>query len=378
MKRLSKVLLGGLFCATSFAFALNVKAKAVVEYPEYKVGDQVIYDSVSQKKCSNLYKNCKVYKVAEDSSKNDLNIKVENINDQNDRLTLTKFYFIDGYVASATKSTDLNACFGKVIGKEDCGDSDPAEMDGVTKVRYFLGSEIKSLLNVAKQYDNFQLWNNAGVDLSNDSVVIPKGVNLTAAYIDAKSLINNGNIYTGYVWVNNVSGSGIINLDYDVYVGVMGDDTLDEAMRLETNNISGVKIELESKIVKEGTIFGLVGKTTEITEKKAQEVIDMYNKVLGQSSNGYEIQLKSKTSQSSNTDEYYYGVLARKSESSEELNNGDSNNNSFSSESENKDTKAAKNGIKNPSTGDATNATAMIIMISGVLAAITFKKVKQR
>lgn len=377
MRKFNKILLGGLICATSFAFASNVRAKAVVEYPEYKVGDKVIYDSVSQESCNGFYKNCKAYKVVEDSSKNDLNIKVENINDQNDKLTLTKLYFVNGYVVSATKETELNGCFGKVIGKEDCGDGDPADMEEVTKVRYFLSSEIKALLDGAKQYDNFQLFNNAGVDLENDSIVIPKGVNVTASYIYAKKLINNGSIYTGYVWVDNVSGSGIINLDYDVYVGFMGDNILDEAIRLETNDISGIKIELESKIVKEGTIFGLIGNTTMVTYENAQEVINMYNKVLGQSFNGYQIKLKSKTNQSNPSEKYYYGVLAKKevqttTENDNKSNGSDIKNNDV------KDINNKKQEVKNPSTSDDTNITAIILMISGAIAAITFKKVKQR
>ena len=377
MRKFNKILLGGLICATSFAFASNVKAKAVVEYPEYKVGDKVIYDSVSQESCNDFYKNCKAYKVVEDSSKNDLNIKVENINDQNDKLTLTKLYFVNGYVVSATKETELNGCFGKVIGKEDCGDGDPTDMEEVTKVRYFLSSEIKALLDGAKQYDNFQLFNNAGVDLENDSIVIPKGVNVTASYIYAKKLINNGSIYTGYVWVKNVSGSGIINLDYDVYVGDSGDDILDEADRLATDDISGVKIELESKIVKEGTIFGLIGNTTMVTYENAQEVINMYNKVLGQSFNGYQIKLKSKTHQSDPSEKYYYGVLAKKevqttTKSDNKSNGSDTKNNDA------KDFNNKKQEVKNPSTSDDTNITAIILMISGAIAAITLKKVKQR
>ena len=135
MRKFNKILLGGLICATSFAFASNVRAKAVVEYPEYKVGDKVIYDSVSQESCNGFYKNCKAYKVVEDSSKNDLNIKVENINDQNDKLILTKLYFVNGYVVSATEETGLNGCFGHARGDEDCGDGDPADMEEVTKVR---------------------------------------------------------------------------------------------------------------------------------------------------------------------------------------------------------------------------------------------------
>ena len=377
MRKFNKILLGGLICATSFAFASNVRAKAVVEYPEYKVGDKVIYDSVSQESCNGFYKNCKTYKVVEDSSKNDLNIKVENINDQNDKLTLTKLYFINGYVVSATKETELNGCFGKVIGKEDCGDGDPADMEEVTKVRYFLSSEIKALLDGAKQYDNFQLFNSAGVDLENDSIVIPKGVNVTASYIRAKKLINNGSIYTGYVWVKNVSGSGIINLDYDVYVGGPGDDILDEAIRLETNDISGIKIELESKIVKEGTIFGLIGNTTMVTYENAQEVINMYNKVLGQSFNGYQIKLKSKANQSNPSEEYYYGVLAKKEVQTTTENDNKSNGSDIKNNDE-KDINNKKQEVKNPSTSDDTNITAIILMISGAISAITFKKVKQR
>lgn len=378
MGKLNKILLGGLICATSFAFITKVSATAAVEYPTYHTDDIVMYDSTNGKNCDSLYGNCKTYRVIKDSSKDINDIEVENINDSNDKLTISKVVFSAGYVASATKKTDLNFCFGKVLGKEDCGDADPAEISGVTKVKYFLESDIKSVLNSAKQYDNFQFLNNIGVDLSNDDITIPKDVNLTASYIGAKKLINNGSIYTGYVWVDNVSGSGIINLDYDVYVGAMGDNTLDEAMRLETNNISGVKIELESKIVKEGTIFGLVGNTTMVTYENAQKLINMYNKVLGQSFNGYQIKLKSKTNQSNPSEEYYYGVLAKKSDVKTTTKSDNKSNGSDIKNNDAKDINNTKKEIKNPSTSDATNITAIMLMISGAIAAITFKKVKQR
>ena len=43
-----------------------------------------------------------------------------------------------------------------------------------------------------------------------------------------------------------------------------------------------------------------------------------------------------------------------------------------------KDINNTKKEIKNPSTSDVTNITAIMLMISGAIAVITFKKVKQR
>ena len=120
--------------------------------------------------------------------------------------------------------------------------------------------------------------------------------------------------------------------------------------------------------MKDGIPFGFVGTTIEYKKEEAQNKIDMYNDVLGSSMNGYELKLaKYKVD---GDDEYYYGVLAKKSDN--ESNGSDTKNNDA------KDFNNTKKEIKNPSTSDATNITAIMLMISGAIAAITFKKVKQR
>lgn len=122
--------------------------------------------------------------------------------------------------------------------------------------------------------------------------------------------------------------------------------------------------------------FGVVGTTTGYSKEEAQNKLDMYNDVLGSSMNGYELKLsKYKVD---GDDEYYYGVLAKKSDVKTTTKSDNKSNGSDTKNNDAKDINNTKKEIKNPSTSDATNITAIMLMISGAIAAITFKKVKQR
>ena len=68
MGKFNKILLGGLICATSFAFITKVSATAAVEYPTYHTDDIVMYDSTNGKNCDSLYGNCMTYRVIKDLS----------------------------------------------------------------------------------------------------------------------------------------------------------------------------------------------------------------------------------------------------------------------------------------------------------------------
>ena len=128
--------------------------------------------------------------------------------------------------------------------------------------------------------------------------------------------------------------------------------------------------------MKDGIPFGFVGTTAEYTKEEAQNKLDMYNDVLGSSMNGYELKLaKYKVD---GDDEYYYGVLAKKSDVKTTTKSDNKSNGSDTKNNDAKDINNTKKEIKNPSTSDATNITAIMLMISGAIAAITFKKVKQR
>ena len=147
-------------------------------------------------------------------------------------------------------------------------------------------------------------------------------------------------------------------------------------MKFDVDNVSGVKVNVLNSSIKEGMSFGLVGTTTGYTKEEAQNKIGMYNKVLGSSMNGYELKLaKYKVD---GDDEYYYGVLAKKSDVKTTTKSDNKSNGSDIKNNDAKDINNTKKEIKNPSTSDATNITAIMLMISGAIAAITFKKVKQR
>ena len=74
-----------------------------------------------------------------------------------------------------------------------------------------------------------------------------------------------------------ISGNGVINISY----------ANDDAGTF-VYNVSGVKFNIIDTEIKEGLKFGYIQADT---KEKAQEDIDMYNKVLGDTLNGYEVKL---------------------------------------------------------------------------------------
>lgn len=360
MKKMSKILLGGLLCATGFLFSGKVSAKAPTEYPVF-TGKNVLYNKTTQKRCWFEGKedgNCKKYTVLSDLG---ISSDTFTVKDGDESITLNKIMYTDGSVISATRAIDFNEVTCDSDG--NCGSTDPAFIDGVTKIKNFTEDELKNIIENAQKYDN--IYTSHEVDLEGYNLVIPKDVTFNTPYLNADSLNNNGVVDTAYLETKSITGNGIINLDHDVFVGMsFYDDTLDKASRIIASPISGNKLNFKAKHISDGAPFCLIGKTTDFTKDEAQEFINMYNKALGASFEGYEVKLNSRLSGDEPDDsEYYYGVLAKKEVKIEDKNNS------------NVDT---KNDVKNPSTGDPTIITLITLIVSGALFTITYKKIKQK
>lgn len=378
MGKLNKILLGGLICATSFAFTSNVKADGGIidqlrnsgkaEYQVYENGSTIYYNKTNHYVCDSSYgQGCSSYTVSEDDGKKDDVIKLTS---SSDSLYVNKADIADGYVISANKNIEI------YFSEEKKSDELSGTASDITKIKYFREfDDIANLIKNAKKYDNFNLnkINTEYMDIN-----LPEGVTLTSRYFNARNVINNGKIKTGNLEAKKITGNGNIDLYYNVSIGYWaGSDTpVNNAMKFDVDNVSGVKVNVLNSSIKEGMSFGLVGTTTGYTKEEAQNKIGMYNKVLGSSMNGYELKLaKYKVD---GDDEYYYGVLAKKSDVKTTTKSDNKSNGSDIKNNDAKDINNTKKEIKNPSTSDATNITAIMLMISGAIAAITLKKVKQR
>ena len=378
MGKLNKILLGGLICATSFAFTSNVKADGGIidqlrnsgkaEYQVYENGSTIYYNKTNHYVCDSSYgQGCSSYTVSEDDGKKDDVIKLTSSSDSR---YVNKANIADGYVISANKNIEI------YFSEEKKSDELSGTASDITKIKYFREfDDIANLIKNAKKYDNFNLdkINTEYMDIN-----LPDGVTLTSRYFYARNVINNGKIKTGNLDSKKITGNGNIDLYYNVSIGDWaGSDTpVNNAMKFDVDNVSGVKVNVLNSSIKEGMSFGLVGTTTGYTKEEAQNKIGMYNKVLGSSMNGYELKLaKYKVD---GDDEYYYGVLAKKSDVKTTTKSDNKSNGSDIKNNDAKDINNTKKEIKNPSTSDVTNITAIMLMISGAIAVITFKKVKQR
>ncbi len=378
MGKLNKILLGGLICATSFAFTSNVKADGGIidqlrnsgkaEYQVYENGSTIYYNKTNHYVCDSSYgQGCSSYTVSEDDGKKDDVIKLTS---SSDSLYVNKANIADGYVISANKNIEI------YFSEEKKSDELSGTASDITKIKYFREfDDIANLIKNAKKYDNFNLnkINTEYMDIN-----LPEGVTLTSRYFGARNVINNGKIKTGNLDSKKITGNGNIDLYYNVSIGDWaGNDTpVYDAERFDIENTSGVKVNVLNSSIKEEMSFGLVGTTTGYTKEEAQNKIGMYNKVLGSSMNGYELKLaKYKVY---GDDEYYYGVLAKKSDVKTTTKSDNKSNGSDIKNNDAKDINNTKKEIKNPSTSDVTNITAIMLMISGAIAVITFKKVKQR
>lgn len=372
MKKLNKFLLGGLVCAMSFTFMNSVKADGPLspllsnpnnEYQVYENGSNIMYDANNISICNSPYHGCESYTVSEDDGVKDSFVKLTNSNRE---IQVNKADLASGYVVSATKNIEIY--FSGEGTESEILESD---FDKVTKMTFFKSSDdMINIIKNASKYDNVYLKRYDYYQFANRKMIIPKDVTVTVDMLDANEISNEGILKVGYLGANKVYGNGIINVNYKAFVGdgPINNTPVANALRFDVKNISGVKVDISNFDVEEGTSFGIVGLSEDYTKEEAQKVIDMYNTVLGTSMKNYHLELAKYNVEGD--EEYYYGTLVKgivkQDIKTEDTSKQDTKTNTKNDE------------VKNPSTGDATDLTAIIIMVSGVLAAITFKKVKQR
>ncbi len=335
MNKVSKILLGGVVGLSSIMFMTNVKAdggiidqlteKGKVEYQVYDNGSSIMYDRTNNYECTGLANpTCKSYTISEDDGVLDSTIKLTSGSEE---FEIGKDALAAGYIVSANKNVEI------YFDEENKSDEISGTVNDITKLKYFKRfDDVASLIKNAKQFDNIYLGSG---DFSYTDFVIPKDVTVTGLS-GARNIINNGKIKTSMIGANKISGTGSIDLLYNIYIGSWpGENTpVHDATRFSVTNISGVKVNVLNTTIKEGMSFGEVGTTTGYTKEEAQKVIDMYNNVLGTSMNGYKLKLAKYKVE--DVDEYYYGELQKV----EEIKN--TSNTSV----------ATKTQVKNPKTGD--------------------------
>lgn len=356
MKKLRNLFLIAVVCLTGVLFTDKVSA-LVIEYPVYS--GKMIYNSKYHHVCDSVYDECKEYNISEDDDINNPAIKLTNVDDASDVVTVYKSGISAGYVTSSAKNIDID------LPTYGAGDFDETQIEGVTKIVYLKDEdEIISAIKNAKKYDNIY----AGyVYLSTDELVIPENVTLTLESLgNIKSLVNNGIIKTRSLYgIDKISGTGVINIPYTMSPE-FGDGGFTKKELIETRissvkDISGVKINIIDTKVKEGLSFSLIGATDEVSKEDAQKIIDMYNKVLGDTLNGFEVKLSTVKDEFAGNEEkdYYYGSLVKKVTQTATT------------------TTVKKEEVKNPKTGDTILYIVGAIILSASALVVSYKKIRQ-
>lgn len=357
MKKLRNLFLIAVVCLTGVLFTDKVSA-LVIEYPVYS--GKMIYNSEYHRVCDSVCDGCKEYNISEDDDINNPAIKLTNVDDESNVVTVYKSGISAGYVTSSAKNIDID------LPTYGAGDFDETQIEGVTKIVYLKDEdEIISAIKNAKKYDNIY----AGyVYLSTDELVIPENVTLTLESLgDIKSLVNNGIIKTrGLYGIDKISGTGVINMPYTMSTelgdGGFTKKELMEAERISSvKDISGVKINIIDTKEKEGLSFSLIGATDEVSKEDAQKIIDMYNKVLGDTLNGFEVKLSTMKDEFAGNEEkdYYYGSLVKKVTQTATT------------------TTVKKEEVKNPKTGDTILYIVGAIILSASALVVSYKKIRQ-
>lgn len=354
MKKIKNLFLIAVVCLTGVLFTDKVFAAPVIEYPVYS--GKIIYAKNRNRICADVYGDCKEYTVSEDDGINDDRIKLTDAD--GDTFEVKKVDLAYSYVISSTKNIDLDL---PTVGE----DFDNTGKEGITKIVYLKDEdEIISAIKNAKKYDNIY----ADSYLGTDELVIPENVTLTSESLgNIKSLVNNGIIKTrGLYGIDKISGTGVINMPYtmstEVGDGGFTKKELMEAERISSvKDISGVKINIIDTKVKEGLSFSLIGATDEVSKEDAQKIIDMYNKVLGDTLNGFEVKLSTMKDKLADNEEkdYYYGSLVKKVTQTTTT------------------TTVKKEEVKNPKTGDAVLYIVGAIILSASALVVSYKKIRQ-
>lgn len=355
MKKIKNLFLIAVVCLTGVLFTDKVFAAVVVEYPVYS--GKIIYAKNRNRICADVYGDCKEYSVSEDDGINDDRIKLTDTD--GDTFEVTKVDLAYSYVVSSTKNIDLDL---PTVGE----DFDNTGKEGITKIVYLKDKdEVINAIKNAKKYDNIYV---DYISLSTDELVIPENVTLTLESLgDIKSLVNNGIIKTrGLYGIDKISGTGVINMPYTMSTewgdGGFTKKELMEAERISSvKDISGVKINIIDTKVKEGLSFSLIGATDEVSKEDAQKIIDMYNKVLGDTLNGFEVKLSTMKDEFAGNEEkdYYYGSLVKKVTQTATT------------------TTVKKEEVKNPKTGDTILYIVGAIILSASALVVSYKKIRQ-
>ena len=355
MKKIKNLFLIAVVCLTGVLFTDKVFAAVVVEYPVYS--GKIIYAKNRNRICADVYGDCKEYTVSEDDGINDDRIKLTDAD--GDTFEVGKVDLAYSYVISSTKNIDLDL---PTVGE----DFDNTGKEGITKIVYLKDKdEVINAIKNAKKYDNIYV---DYISLSTDELVIPENVTLTSVSLgNIKSLVNNGIIKTrGLYGIDKISGTGVINMPYtmstEVGDGGFTKKELMEAERISSvKDISGVKINIIDTKVKEGLSFSLIGATDEVSKEDAQKIIDMYNKVLGDTLNGFEVKLSTMKDEFAGNEEkdYYYGSLVKKVTQTATT------------------TTVKKEEVKNPKTGDAVLYIVGAFILSASALVVSYKKIRQ-
>lgn len=355
MKKIKNLFLIAVVCLTGVLFTDKVFAAVVVEYPVYS--GKIIYAKNRNRICTNVYGDCKEYSVSEDDGINDDRIKLTDTD--GDTFEVTKVDLAYSYVVSSTKNIDLDL---PTVG----GDFDNTGKEGITKIVYLKDKdEVINAIKNAKKYDNIYVGYNF---LSTDELVIPENVTLTSESLGGiKSLVNNGIIKTRSLYgIDKISGTGVINMPYTMSTelgnGGFTKKELMEAERISSvKDISDVKINIIDTKVREGLSFSLIGTTDEVSKEDAQKIIDMYNKVLGDTLNGFEVKLSTMKDRFADNEEkdYYYGSLVKKVTQTTTT------------------ATVKKEEVKNPKTGDTILYIVGAIILSASALVVSYKKIRQ-
>lgn len=355
MKKIKNLFLIAVVCLTGVLFTDKVFAAVVVEYPVYS--GKIIYAKNRNRICADVYGDCKEYSVSEDDGINDDRIKLTDTD--GDTFEVKKVDLAYSYVISSTKNIDLDL---PTVGE----DFDNTGKEGITKIVYLKDKdEVINAIKNAKKYDNIY----AGyISLSTDKLVIPENVTLTSESLEnIKSLVNNGIIKTRSLYgIDKISGTGVINIPYTMSTelgdGGFTKKELMEAKRISSiKDISDVKINIIDTKVKEGLSFSFIGTTDEVSKEDAQKIIDMYNKVLGDTLNGFEVKLSTMKDKFADNEEkdYYYGSLVKKVTQTTTT------------------TTVKKEEVKNPKTGDTILYIVGAIILSASALVVSYKKIRQ-
>ena len=355
MKKIKNLFLIAVVCLTGVLFTDKVFAAVVVEYPVYS--GKIIYAKNRNRICTNVYGDCKEYSVSEDDGINDDRIKLTDTD--GDTFEVKKVDLAYSYVVSSTKNIDLDL---PTVGE----DFDNTGKEGITKIVYLKDKdEVINAIKNAKKYDNIYV---DYISLSTDELVIPENVTLTLESLEnIKSLVNNGIIKTRSLYgIDKISGTGVINIPYTMSTelgdGGFTKKELMEAERISSvKDISDVKINIIDTKVKEGLSFSFIGTTDEVSKEDAQKIIDMYNKVLGDTLNGFEVKLSTIKDKFADNEEkdYYYGSLVKKVTQTTTT------------------ATVKKEEVKNPKTGDTILYIVGAIILSASALVVSYKKIRQ-